>query len=261
MEEKDKSKILICIIVILVVIIIGIAVIGIMGYKSINDKTNQNNENKQQNVINDAEDHNQQVNNNEQEEIIADKNTRMVEKTISLNGNNYAVKLACTYTKIDGVEYDKETEDEDFNYDFNSKYVVSINGKVIDIEKNTSLKGPIKETDINKIKDINGKEYLLVYTYIYNPSGNASWINLYIINPEDGKVIENIKHDARASYLIDEQNPLNFEVKDSNVIDYILNLDNNTLEKHKYTIENGKLKDTIEKTYKQGEFRGAGAAI
>ena len=275
MEEKAKSKVLIYIIVILVLSILALVILGIIGYKSLEKKIGSANNNEIKTVekeeitlenINTGSiiETNKEENESKEENIIEIGNNQQentVTKNIKINEKEYVVKLQAIYEKIEGEEYDDEQYADDNNY-YNSKYNVYINGKIISgIEVKKSCKGTVQEKDITKIADINGKEYLLIYTYVYNPA-NISYINLYIIDPsESNKVLGVVSHIGNVSYFIDENNRLKFEVNSNNIIDYIeKEHDTNTyiLEKHKYTIENGNLKDIVENTY--DKYSSAGVA-
>ena len=267
MEEKVKSRTLIYIIVVLVLIILVLTIVGIIGYKKLAENNQNNNT-----IIED-----EHFVKNSLDNVISDneENDGIVEKEISINGNNCNIKLKYDNTDL-VIEADNEAKTAKL---FKQKYKFLVNDKIIEniedgarwIKTNTNEILNNDLYDVKIIKDsVSDKEYLILKINIEEYSTEPI-IDIYIIDVETGKVMKKLRDtrnvttiylkekmdkDEDGSYITKQEAELHMEILDKNIVEYRYNPD--SIEQIRYTINNGAVISNLEKTYNIDEVEIAG---
>lgn len=245
MEEKTKSRVLIYIIVVLVALILILVIGGILGYRSLLDKIEKNQDNNNTAVVDESKSNT--TINSEQENIVnvaENSNNQENVTNVQINGKNCSVKVESNYIKTS-------------EYGGTRSYNVTINGiKCLGIDNTDYCYNSDNFYEIEKIKDNANKEYILLIINITRETSEAN--DLYIID-ENANKIGKVAHDGRTAYIVNEK-VLELEINEDSIIDYKkADTTEYSLAKHKYTIENGKLVDTILETYSKNQVEEAGA--
>lgn len=260
MDEKAKTKVFIYIIVILVMFIVILTFGGVFLYKELKDGR------KEENIIEKQEQNNYLENtNNEQENLNATEEfDGNITKNIRLNGNDYKVELEYKNNEIQAT--DENSDGVKTSELFTQSYKFMINGKEITgIDNGAKWISTNKEKDtyedicsLEKIKDLsNGKEYLVLTTYIELVAGGPS-MNIYIIDVDTNKIFNKFEESNLTSYYIPKEGLQleNIEIEEDSIRK--IKRGEETIEIVKYTIDNGNIKENVEKTYNINDIEVAG---
>ena len=257
MDEKAKSKVFIYIIVILVIFIVILIFGGVFLYKELKDGR------KEENVIERQDQNNYLENTNHEQQNNTYEYDGNITKNIRLNGNDYKVVLQ--YKNIEIESTDEDSDGIKTAELFKQSYKLLINDKQITGIDNGAKWIPINEEEqsyddiynLERIKDIsNDKEYLVLTTYIELVASGPS-VKIYIIDVDEGKIIRKFEESNVTTYITKEGLPLeNIKIEGDSIKKIKSGEDN--IQIVKYTIENGNIKENVEKTYNINDIETAG---
>ena len=263
MDEKAKSKVLIFIIVVLVILILALGIGGYLGFKYLMDKIDKIDNQSSQDVVQNIE--NTSAENVFVQEKKPDEKIQIQEdvaaKNILLNNNVVEVRIT-------GKSINKVVAGLTAYYEIN--LVTEINEKETepiqqlkawyDREKYSGLKMNDIVKDITTIKSEDNKEYIVIL--VEEPSFDISPTQYYYIFDENGAILGNFKNETAEGVEVADYSGNYLQVGENYITQYEAiaptEQTRGTLKKWKYTIKDGKLEKTLEKTYTEDEFQLSG---
>ena len=278
--EKEQKKLSTGVVVLIITLVVALVTVStILAYKMLNEEetnkplTEVNNEQKEveENKTEDKEEVKEE--NTKKEEKNEEKKQDEVEdfedEDTNVTGNLKSFdsfELNGKKVKLE-LEAEVEKDGEDEQYGYTEEYIIKINGKEVKgIEKQDNQYYSLLSNsyELSYFPDQeNGKDYIALS--IYGGGDSYSTAEVYIID-EKANLIAKVEkaHPGTGFYFKDErmhEDYLEWEVvsHEGYIIDFdIGDTEEERVEKHKYTIENGKLKDVIVETYSEDEVGGAG---
>ena len=236
MKEKNKTNLMI-------IILILIIILGLICYQLIKpqEELEKNNEIINQNIIED-----------EKQEIEIQDN-KIATQNIKLNGNDTEVKVTMDVDDIQQSEHNVYTTYTlELKIEVNHKVAEKIEDFRIELDgaEELQLKNIVKS--ISKFIGEDNKEYIMLLLENYNTYTNV-YQNYYIID-ENAKFIGKFKNDRAAGIMLDDYSGDYVQVYENYIIEYKIDENDMTLKKWKNTVNDGKIKEVLEKEYSEDEY-------
>ena len=248
MEKKKLSTGIVVLITVLIVAVITLSIILIYKMGTESNQTGRNEEKIQSNTTSSVN----QTGNNAITENQNKTNT-------TVNARNSDVKVSYTFERVENTGYNMGRRN--FNITVNGVKCYNIESTKIQIEKEDE-ESNLKVYELKYIKDVtHNSEYILLGLYGYLPTSKS--ITYYVIDTS-AQVIGKFECTNATTFTLDGKR-LELEINEDSVIDYKFYIENEenygNVAKHKYTVQNGKVIDTIVEVYDKSRVVRAGASI
>lgn len=244
MEKKKLSTGIVVLITVLIVAVITLSIILIYKMGTGSNQIEKNEEKPQSNTTSST---NQTTNNTITEN---ENKTNTV-----INARSSEVKVSYTFAKEENTDYNKGKRN--FNVTINGIKCNDIESKNIQIEKDEK-ESDLKVYELKYIKDVtHSNEYILLGLYGYLPTSKS--ITYYVIDTS-AQIIGKFECTNATEFILDDKT-LEMEINEDNVIDYKFDRKSGNVAKHKYTVQNSKVIDTIIEVYDKSRVVRAGASV
>lgn len=247
MEKKKISTGIVVLITALIVAVITLSIILIYKIGTEGNQTEKNEGKLQSNATSSTSETTNNVINENQNKT----------NTV-INARNSDVKVSYTFEKKEDTGYNRGKRN--FSVMVNGIKCSNIESKNIQIEKE-SEESKLKVYELKYIKDVtHSNEYILLGLYGYLPTSKS--ITYYVID-SSAQVIGKFDFTNATRFIIDGKT-VEMEINEDNVIDYKFSEESENfgnVAKHKYTVQNGKVIDTIVEVYDKSRVVRVGASI